>query len=126
MSSAALGRAIGELVWKGLRYLVERLGRWIVGELVTHGARALAGYMRIRVTVFRRRLARVLARRHAAWRPRFLRGRIQRWLRGAAWLEEQSDNLARLAADEAEKRLQDLPEESPWENELAWRKLVRS
>lgn len=126
MSTAAIGRAIAEILWNGLRHLVERLGRWVIRELVTHGARALAGYMRIRVSVFRRRLARVLARRHAAWRPRFLRGRIQRWLRGAAWLEEQADHLARVSADEAEKRLQDLPEASPWEDPDAWRKLVRS
>jgi hypothetical protein len=126
MSGAAIGRAIAEIIWKGLRHLVERLGQWVVRELVTNGARALAAYMRIRVSVFRRRLQRVLARRHAAWRPRFLRGRIARWLRGAAWLEEQADHLGKVSADEAEKRLQDLPEESPWEDEQAWRRLVRS
>lgn len=126
MSAAALGKALATLIWKGLRRIVERLGRWVIRSLAEHGARALAAYMRVRVGVFKKRLARVLARkRHPEWRVRFLRGRISRWLAGARWLDARATELAGIAERTIAPYIEDLPEDAPWENEAAWRRLAR-
>ena len=64
-------------------------------------------------------------KRHAEWRVEFLELRIARWLRGAAWLERKAKDLAGVAEKAIAPYIDDLPEESPWENEAAWRRLAR-
>lgn len=123
MSAVAL--EIARWVWRGLRRIVEHLGRWTIRTLARRGALALANYMRIRTDVFRARLARVLARkRHAAWRVRFLRGRIRRWLAAARWLEAKADKIGNVTERKLAPYIDDLPEVSPWENPDAWRRMA--
>jgi hypothetical protein len=44
----SISTAIAAALWRGLRRIVQFIGRWVIGELVRNGARALAAYMRVR------------------------------------------------------------------------------
>lgn len=124
MTAAAILTAL----WPGLRRVLLAIGRWLMGVIRDEGVKFLAGYMRQRVHVFRKRLAKVVARRHAKWRPRWLRGRIRRWNYAIAWL--QSKHAAKLkgevlrAADHKATYL--IPEEAPGESFGRWRRQQRA
>lgn len=118
--------AIAAGLWKGLRRIVERIGRWTIRTIVIHGARALASYMRQRVEVFRARLERVRKRNPDGWRVEFITGRIARWLAAARWLEAKADELADITERAIAPYLDKLPDESPWESPTAWRRMTEA
>lgn len=123
MSIAALATAL----WPNLRKFMIRIGKWLFGVLTGEGARFLIRYMHQRVRVFKKRLERVKARRWSRkWRVRFLTGRIMRWTIAANWLEAKQADLKPKVVDAMAKKLDEtIPEDSPWEDPKAWRRLPR-
>lgn len=124
MTAAAILTAL----WPGLRRVLLAIGRWLMRVIGDEGVKFLAGYMRQRVHVFRRRLARVLARRHSKWRPEWLRGRISRWNRAIVWL--QSRQAQKLKGEVLRKAnhlaTYQIPEEAPGESFGRWRRQQRA
>lgn len=86
---------LATLLVRGLLALMRAIGRWVLPDLLEHGAASLAGYMRVRAGVFRKRLQRARSK----LRKRWLQGRIRRWLKAAAWLDANAKTKAKRAAD---------------------------
>lgn len=120
MTTAAILKAI----WPGLRRVLLRIGRWLLNALADEGLRGLVSYMRQRVKVFRRRLAKILKRRHSKWRPKWLRGRIARWLGAIRWLQgKRAAKLKGRVLDYAQRFAEDtIPEDAPDESFARWRR----
>lgn len=105
-------------IWPALRRILIALGRWILGLLQRRGIMIGTEYMLERVEVFKLRLGRVKGQTpRAQRRRRWLRGRIRRWTRAAAWLLEHQKELHERALCEYEKLAAKLPENSPLERE---------
>ncbi len=118
---------LATVIWKGLRRIVERIGKWAIRALVNRGAYSLENYLMGRVDAFRVRLKRVLKRkRHAKWRPDFIRGRIRRYQAAARWLNRKYGTIYHLTDKHVAPYIRDLPEDSPWENPRAWRRMVNA
>ena len=104
-------------LWPGMKRILIAIGRWVLEEIVDVGLQALIHYMRARVKVFRWRLRN---RARAAWRKRWLEGRIERWNRAIRWLTRNAKRFTTRALDWLQRKAQEIPwhsrlESSTWQ-----------
>lgn len=127
--STAAATAVLAALWPGLRKALLAIGRWLLDTIADEGVKGLAIYMRQRVKVFAKRIARVKARRRRArfrihWRVRWLTLRIARWRQAIRWLTSTAaaklkGRVVGLAIDRATR---EIPEDAPDEIFSRWRR----
>lgn len=81
----------------GLIDIAIRLGRWVVRRLARWAVDHVVGYMLGKIDDFQRRLAKAKTERRKKW----LRGRVRRWTRAAAWIQSRALEKLKDAAGEA-------------------------
>lgn len=81
----------------GLIDLAVRIGKWLVKQLARWAKAHVVGYMMGKVEDFKRRIMRAKTSRRRKW----LRGRVSRWTKAIAWINEQSGVFFRDAAKDA-------------------------
>ena len=113
--STAAATAIAGALWKGFRWILQRIGRWVARDLVDYGITALIGYMRVRIGVFEKRLKRARRKRRKFW----LQGRIFRWTKALNWLRAHSKRIRLKTLDAFDVLAKQVPERSPWEKYAA-------
>lgn len=108
MSAAGIARAL----WPALRRILIRIGRWVLDDLLEDGVRFVGRYMLKRCKVFRRRLERARTKIRRGW----LRRRIVRWQKAAAWLFDNASALRKRSLEIYDRLATRIPETSPWDS----------
>lgn len=111
MSTAGILAAL----WKIFRGFLVAIGRWLLTFARRHGLTRLVGYMLGKVDDFGRRWKRAKTDRRRRW----LRGRIRRWTRAAAWLTDHAHELHADALEQWEKLAERIPMTAPAERKAA-------
>lgn len=91
------------ILQRGLIRIARQIGRWILRRIIAKGIDRLIGYMDGKIEDFERRLANARTKR------RWLVGRIRRWKRALAWLEQRrrsiTQKIVRRVDDEVGRHL---------------------